>query len=90
MHGPDLPPPDRGFTADEWRHRWPTGAEKAELMGGILMFSGEFDERDVVIAGNCYPGRQILLNAEGGIEVHPAGDPAVTVAEMYQGYLASR
>jgi hypothetical protein len=91
MHGPDLPPPDQGFTADEWSHRWPTGTRKAELSFGILVFAGQFDQRDVVTATNCYPGRQVLLNEEGGIEVHPASDiPAMTTLEMSEERHAAR
>lgn len=73
MPGPDLPAPHQPFDVETWRHRWPTGAEKAELFDGVLVFSGEFDDRDVDIARRTYPGRPVLLNAAGGIEVHPAG-----------------
>ncbi|MBF6507561.1 hypothetical protein IU422_07365 [Nocardia farcinica] len=74
MPGPDLPPPDELFDIDAWAYRWPSGAEKAELVAGILIFSGEFDERDVEIARRAYPGRQVVLNDGGGIEIHPASD----------------
>ncbi|MEV0697563.1 hypothetical protein AB0I53_06535 [Saccharopolyspora sp. NPDC050389] len=74
MTGPDLPQPDELFDIDVWEHRWPSGTEKAELMYGILIFSGQFDERDVEIARRAYPGRQVVLNSGGGIEIHPASD----------------
>lgn len=74
MPGPDLPAPDQPFDVDAWRHRWPTGVERAELIDGIPVFSGDFDERDVEIARGAYPGRQVILNESGGLEVHPAGD----------------
>jgi hypothetical protein len=61
------------FTIDEWRYRWPVGAECAELARGVPMFTGQFDQRDVEIAQNCYPGRRVLLNSAGGIEIHPGG-----------------
>jgi hypothetical protein len=68
-----LPPVGEPFTIDALLHRWPTGAEKSELVRGVLLFSGTFDERDVATAQRTYPGRRVLLNAHGGIEVHPAG-----------------
>lgn len=73
MTGPDLPSPDRGFTVDEYRYRWPTGAEKVELVHGVLVFMGQWDERDVEIAQRAYPGRIIRLRYDGTVlEVHPA------------------
>jgi hypothetical protein len=48
--------------------------EKTELMWGVLLFTGTFDERDVAIAERAYPGRRVLLNADSSIEVHPAAD----------------
>ena len=84
--GPDLPAPSEGFTVDAWSHRWPTGVEKTELVKGIPVFVGQFDERDVETARRCYPGRQVLLNEDGGIEIHPASEtPARTVLQMFLG-----
>lgn len=74
MPGPDLPSPDELFSLDAYFHRWPSGAEKAELIDGVLVFSGQFDERDVRIAEGTYPGRQVVLNEDKGIEIHPASD----------------
>ncbi|EWM14424.1 hypothetical protein [Kutzneria sp. 744] len=74
MTGPDLPAPDELFEIEMWRYRWPSGTFKAELFAGVLVYSGEFDERDVETARRTYPGRQIVLNDGGGIEVHPGGD----------------
>lgn len=74
--GPDLPAYDELFTLDQWAHRWPTAAEKVELARGVPIFIGQFDERDVVIAQQCYPGRRVFLTLEGRIEIHPGGpDP---------------
>jgi len=71
--GPDLPPPDRAFTVDEYHCRWPTGAEKTELITGVLLFMGEWDERDVDIARRTYPGRTVRLRFESTVlEVHPS------------------
>jgi hypothetical protein len=72
MNGPDLPAPDELFNIDAWQYRWPTGAEKAELYEGVIVFCGQFDERDVVTAQRTYPGRPVVLNESGGIEIHPA------------------
>lgn len=81
--GPDLPAPGDGFTVEAWGHRWPTGAEKVELSRGIPIFVGQFDERDVQTARRCYPGRQVVLNEDGGIEIHPAAEiPARSVLRM--------
>ncbi|MFE7306335.1 hypothetical protein ACFU8A_17430 [Streptomyces sp. NPDC057546] len=75
--GPDLPAPDQPMTTEALLHRWPSAYMRTELVHGVIMFSGDFDERDAAIARRTYPGRQVLLNADGGIEVHPAGtDPA--------------
>lgn len=84
MPGPDLPAPEELFTVDAYWHRWPSGARKAELVDGVLVFSGEFDKRDVAIARNAYPGRQVLLNDGGGIEIHPTGEtPPRSIYETY-------
>jgi hypothetical protein len=50
---------------DVYAYRWPSGAEKVELVDGALLFSGEFDERDVEIAERTYPGRRVLLGPHG-------------------------
>ncbi|THA80262.1 hypothetical protein [Streptomyces sp. A0592] len=73
MPGPDLPPPAAPMTAEALLARWPTAAPKAELVHGVLVFAGDFDERDVEAARRTYPGRRPVLNADGGLEVHPAG-----------------
>jgi hypothetical protein len=75
VHGPDLPTASEPFTVDVCQHRWPTGAEKAESYNGVLVFGGALDQRDVEIAQRAYPGREIVLNAGGGLEVAP-GRPA--------------
>ena len=74
MNGPDLPAPHELFDVDAWQYRWPSGTLKAELFYGVLVFSGEFDERDIPTAQGAFPGRQVILNEDGGIEIHPAGD----------------
>ncbi len=74
MTGPDLPDPNELFDIGVWRDRWPSGTYKAELFAGVLVFSGEFDHRDVETAQRTYPGRRVLLNEGGGIEIHPGGD----------------
>ncbi|OEJ36311.1 hypothetical protein [Streptomyces agglomeratus] len=73
MPGPDLPPPAAPITTEASLSRWPTGAQKVELLHGVLIFVGDFDERDLETARRTYPGRRPVLNADGGLEVHPAG-----------------
>jgi len=73
MPGPDLPLPQSPFTVDALLARWPSAIEKTELINGVLLFTGTFDERDVATAERTYPGRRVLLNHDAGIEVHPAG-----------------
>ncbi|MFD5426360.1 hypothetical protein [Streptomyces sp. NPDC127084] len=70
------------MTAEGFLARWPTAAQKAELLYGVLVFVGDFDERDLETARRTYPGRRPVLNADGGLEVHPAGvgDPAPLVS----------
>jgi hypothetical protein len=76
MPGPDLPEPHELFGLDAWQYRWPTGTHKAELVAGVLVFSGDFDHRDVEIAQRAYPGRRVVLNDGGGVEIHPAAEVA--------------
>ena len=84
MTGPDLPAPHELFEIDTWQHRWPSATHKAELYLGVLVYSGEFDERDVETARRTYPGRQVVLNEDGGIEIHPAGDtPPSSIFESF-------
>nr|CEL19207.1 hypothetical protein [Kibdelosporangium sp. MJ126-NF4]CTQ94993.1 hypothetical protein [Kibdelosporangium sp. MJ126-NF4] len=79
------------FDIDAWQHRWPSGTWKAELVSGVLVFSGQFDERDLKTARRTYPGRQVVLNEGGGIEVHPAGDnPPRSIFEIYLERLTQR
>ncbi|MFJ2008335.1 hypothetical protein [Streptomyces chartreusis] len=61
------------MTVEVFVHRWPTSTLKAELVNGILVFSGVFDERDLTTVERTYPGRRAVLNTDGSIEVHPAG-----------------
>ncbi|WP_129820406.1 hypothetical protein [Streptomyces albidoflavus] len=73
MPGPDLPPATAPMTVEALIGRWPTGAEKVELIHGVMVFAGHFDERDLDTARRTYPGRRPVINADGGLEVHPAG-----------------
>ncbi|MGW5657221.1 hypothetical protein [Streptomyces humi] len=72
MPGPDLPPPHEPITAAVYLNRWPSAVVRAEFLHGVLLFYGDFDERDIAIAQRTYPGRRVLLNADCGLEVHPA------------------
>ncbi len=73
MTTPDVPPAHEEIDVDVYAYRWPSGAEKVELIDGALLFYGEFDERDVVIAERTYPGRRVLLGPDGALEVYPGG-----------------
>ncbi|WP_330481493.1 DUF2399 domain-containing protein [Streptomyces sp. NBC_00724] len=70
--GPDMPAPDQPVTAEACLHRWPSAVQRTELINGVLLFTGNFDERDITTAERTYPGRRVLLNTDGSIEVHPA------------------
>ncbi|MEV0604524.1 hypothetical protein AB0I82_35230 [Streptomyces sp. NPDC050315] len=73
MPGTDLPPPQDPMTSAALLHRWPTASEKVELIHGVMVFTGRFDERDLNIARRTDPGRNCLLKADGGMEIHPKG-----------------
>ena len=89
MTGPDLPTPVELFDVDVWLSRWPSATRKAELYAGVLVFSGEFDHRDVATAQRTFPGRQVVLNDGGGIEIHPAGDaPPLSIFTTFAERLA--
>ncbi|MET9734500.1 hypothetical protein ABZZ79_28840 [Streptomyces sp. NPDC006458] len=66
------------MTTEALLSRWPTSAQKVELLHGVLIFVGDFDERDLETARRTYPGRRPVLNTDGGLEVHPAGMGAPT------------
>ncbi|MGA4867491.1 hypothetical protein ACPB9J_33190 [Streptomyces lavendulocolor] len=72
MNGPGFPPPTDPMTTDVFRHRWPTGAEKTELIDGVIVFYGAFDERDEDTARRTYPGRRVTLGPGGSIRVDAA------------------
>ncbi|RZS30521.1 hypothetical protein EV193_11641 [Herbihabitans rhizosphaerae] len=84
MDGPDLPEADQPFTVEVYLHRWPSGAEKVELIEGALCFQGSFDQRDVEIAERAYPGRIVLLDESGSLEVHPndGGPPRTSYQKL--------
>lgn len=73
MPGPDLPPAPAPMTTEALVSRWPTATERVELVQGVIIFTGRFDERDLITAQRAYPGRRCVLNVDGGLEVHPAG-----------------
>jgi hypothetical protein len=80
--GPDLPPADEFIDVETWLHRWPSGAEKVELMDGSLAFQGVFDERDAVLARRTYPGRVVEIDTDGGLWVHPSTGPTQRLREL--------
>lgn len=57
---------------------------RAWTRSSVLVFSGEFDERDIPTAQGAFPGRQVILNSGGGIEIHPASDtPPRSIFETF-------
>jgi hypothetical protein len=73
--GPDLPPPDQPFTADAYRHRWPTAVMSTALVDGVLWFEGDYDHRDVETARRTFPDRHVTLDVDGGLLVEPSRPP---------------
>lgn len=65
-----LPPVDQPFDIDSL-DRWPMSVEKRELWRGVLVFYGEFDERDTTIARRAFPGRAVALDDSGSMLVGP-------------------
>ena len=68
MKAPDLPSPREEFTTDHLA-RWPMGAERAELDDGKIVWPGEFDERDAVVAPRTFPGFRVRVEAGVGLIV---------------------
>lgn len=65
-----LPLADHLFDLDSL-DRWPMGVEKRELWGGVIIFYGQFDERDLTIARRTFPGRAVALDDDGAMLVGP-------------------
>jgi hypothetical protein len=53
MTAPELRLPRDPFTVDHLA-RWPMGAERVELDDGQLVRTGDFDERDAVVARRTF------------------------------------
>jgi len=70
MAGPDLPRPREPFTSAHLQ-RWPMGAERTELLDGQLYWSGEFDERDAMVARRALPGSRIRVKPGVGLIAGP-------------------
>lgn len=77
MAGPDLPGPWEPFTVTHLR-RWPMGAGRAELVDGHAYWSGDFDERDAMVARRALPGYRIRIEPGAGLLAGPVpeDDPA--------------
>lgn len=73
MAGASLPPADEPMTVAACLDPWPTAPMRTELIHGVLLFTGDFDERDAITAQRTYPGRRVLVNTDGNLEIHPAG-----------------
>jgi hypothetical protein len=70
MAGPDLPGPREPFTVAHLE-RWPMGAERTELLDGQLYWSGDFDERDAMVARRALPGSRIRVEPGVGLVAGP-------------------
>lgn len=59
------------FTYDDLA-RWPSGAERVEIYGGALLYSGQFTAGDVAVAQRTYPNHKVYLD-EHGVWILPVG-----------------
>lgn len=80
MTGADVPPTDEPMTVAARLERWPTAPMRTELIHGVLLFTGDFDEREATTAQRTYPSRRVLVNADGNLQVPPCrpGTAALT------------
>jgi hypothetical protein len=67
---PDLPGPHEPFSAEHLA-RWPTGAERTELVDGEIVWLGSFDERDAVVARRAFLGHRIRVEVGVGLIAGP-------------------
>jgi hypothetical protein len=65
---PDFPLPRDPFSVDHLA-RWPMGAERVELYDGELVWVGDFDERDAVVARRAFPGHRVRVELGVGLIV---------------------
>jgi hypothetical protein len=70
MPGSDLPGPREPFTVAHLE-RWPIGALRTELLDGQLYWSGNFDERDAMVARRALPGSRIHVEPGVGLIAGP-------------------
>ena len=70
MAGPDLPGPREPFTVAHL-DRWPMSTERTELLAGQLYWSGDFDERDAMVARRALPGSRIRIEPGVGLIAGP-------------------
>jgi hypothetical protein len=70
MAGPDLPGPREPFAAGHLE-RWPMGAKRTELIDGELHWSGDFDERDAMVARRAMPCSRIRVQPGVGLIAGP-------------------
>ena len=73
VNGPDLPPPDRGLTIEEWRRRWPVAIEKSELVcpchGATFALTGEIVHYDLPVEIPPLPVYQ-AREQDGDIQIY--------------------
>lgn len=80
-----LPPPGELIDYEAYVSTWPMGAEKCELLEGVVVWYGEFSEEDRVTVERTFPGRVAILDETGCIELHPGPGPAVSLTERQDG-----
>ena len=62
-----------GSRGDDWKLRWPAGAERIEVWDGRLMFElrgfsrSEWTDEDIRAAQRCYPNQRVTLSASRAV-----------------------
>ena len=70
-----MPPPWEPLSYDDYSSRWPMGAEKCELLDGVPVWVGSFEEEDRLACERAFPGRVAVLAEDGVLELHPGPRP---------------
>jgi len=66
----NMPSPWEPIDHSSFTARWPMGAEKCELIDGVVIWYGDFEEVDRDAAERAFPGRVAVL-VDGGLELRP-------------------
>ncbi len=81
-----MPPPWESIDQSWFSARWPMGAEKYELIDGVIIWYGDFEEVDREAAERAFPGRIAVL-VDGGLELRPGRAPSLSKAQSTDGSL---